>query len=225
MSALRAELTLTRPGFALDAQLELPERGLTALSGPSGAGKTTLLRCIAGLARAQRGFVRKGETTWQDEATGVWLPPHERGVGYVFQDTALFPHLSVRGNLEFAARRAGARLTRSLLADAVAWFGLEQLLDRDPRTLSGGERQRVAMGRALAMNPALLLMDEPIAALDVAARAEILPNVERVMRELGVPVLYVTHTPAEVAGIAQKLLWMERGKLTRGPEAPDPGPG
>jgi len=217
MSALIAEIGLTRGAFELKASLELPECSLTALSGPSGAGKTTLLRCLAGLERAQRGFVRQGHVTWQDEAAGVFVPPHLRGVGYVFQDTALFPHLSVRGNLEFAARRAASRADRSLLDAAVAFFGLEPLLERDPRTLSGGERQRVAIGRALAHSPQLLLMDEPVAALDVEARAKILPNVERAFKELKVPVLYVTHTPAEVAGIARQTLWLDHGQLSPKP--------
>ncbi len=214
MSGLVAEIALSRGAFELTASIELLDSSLTALTGPSGAGKTTLLRCLAGLERAQRGTVRKNDVVWQDEAAGVFVPPHLRGVGYVFQDTALFPHLSVRGNLEFAARRSGTRKASSLLDAAVTFLGLEALLDRDPRTLSGGERQRVAIGRALALNPELLLMDEPVAALDVAARAEILPNVERAFRELGVPVLYVTHTPSEVSGIAQQLLRMERGRLT-----------
>jgi molybdate transport system ATP-binding protein len=214
MSGLVAEIALSRGAFELTASIELLDSSLTALTGPSGAGKTTLLRCLAGLERAQRGTVRKNDVVWQDEAAGVFMPPHLRGVGYVFQDTALFPHLSVRGNLEFSARRAGTRQRGALLDAAVTFLGLEALLERDPRTLSGGERQRVAIGRALALNPELLLMDEPVAALDVEARAEILPNVERAFRELRVPVLYVTHTPSEVIGIAQRLLRMDRGHLT-----------
>ncbi|HVJ19190.1 MAG TPA: ATP-binding cassette domain-containing protein [Polyangiaceae bacterium] len=222
MSGLVAEIGLSRGAFELSVSIELAECSLTALSGPSGAGKTTLLRCLAGLERAQRGRVRKGDAIWQDESAGVFVPPHLRGVGFVFQDTALFPHLSVRGNLEFAARRAGNRAQRMLLDAAVEWLGLAPLLERDPRTLSGGERQRVAIGRALALNPELILMDEPVAALDVEARAAILPNVERVFRELRVPVLYVTHTPSEVAGIAQQQLWLERGRLSAKPPSTPP---
>jgi len=193
-----------RGAFALDAAFTLQAAGVTALFGPSGCGKTTILRCLAGLERLE-GSLRIGDRAWQDGSR--FVPPHRREVGYVFQDANLFAHLSVRGNLEFGARRAGRDDTASpavAFDELVALLGIGTLLDRAPARLSGGEKQRVAIGRALLSAPRLLLMDEPLAALDAANKLEILPYLERLHRRLSIPVVYVTHAPEEVARLATK---------------------
>lgn len=200
--------------FRLDIGFEFPDRGVTALFGPSGCGKTTILRCLAGLSRLPEGrFAINGEV-WQDK--GVFLPPHRRAVGYVFQGANLFAHLSVRDNLLFGRKRAvrGGDKSRDADLDAmVALLGLGHLLDRAPLNLSGGERQRVAVGRALLAKPKLLLMDEPLSALDYGNKAEILPYLERLAKTLRIPVVYVTHAPDEVARLADHLVLIERGRV------------
>ncbi len=213
---IRARLALQRPGFALDVDLQLPGRGVTALFGPSGCGKTTLLRCLAGLERAA-GELRVNGETWQDAQQ--WLPTHCRPIGYVFQEASLFPHLSVLGNLQYGQRRSsGAK--RIDLDQAIALLGIEPLLDRKPDLLSGGERQRVGIARALATHPRLLLMDEPLAALDYARKQEILPYLDRLQQELAIPVIYVTHSPDEVARLASHLVLLDQGKaVASGPLA------
>ena len=206
------------PGFTLDVDLRLPGRGVTALFGHSGSGKTTLLRCIAGLERSADGLlVFKGET-WQDRNT--WVPVHRRPLGYVFQEASLFPHLTVLGNLRYgqgrAARhdaRSGDARERVSLEQAVELLGIGHLLDRKPERLSGGERQRVGMARALALSPRVLLMDEPLAALDHKRKREILPYLERLHDQLAIPVLYVSHAPDEVARLADHLVVMESGRV------------
>lgn len=209
---VEAQLEARLGDFALEVDLSLPGRGVSCLFGPSGAGKTTVLRCLAGLAPA-RGRVVCGDTVWHDDAQGIQLPVHERRVGYVFQNAALFPHLSVAGNLDFALQRVPAAERAISRADAVAWLGLGELLERDPRTLSGGQRQRVAIARALLGAPRLLLLDEPVASLDLAARAEVLAHLQRLQRRLELPVVYVTHAPDEVARLADHLVWLEGGRV------------
>jgi molybdate transport system ATP-binding protein len=199
--------------FALDADLDLPGRGVTALFGASGSGKTTLLRCIAGLERVSDAFLAIGGDTWQDDARGVFLPTHRRPLGYVFQEASLFPHLSVQGNLDYGRRRVAASMQRVALEQAIDLLGIGPLLDRTPERLSGGERQRVAIARALATSPRLLLMDEPLAALDVQRKAEILPYLERLHDELDIPVIYVSHQPDEVVRLADHLVLLERGRV------------
>ncbi len=217
MSGVRARFRLDRPGFSLDVDLELPGRGVTGVFGPSGCGKTSLLRCVAGLERASRGHLSIDGEVWQDERS--WLPTHRRPLGYVFQEPSLFPHLTVAGNLRFGERRSKA-LPRVLLARAIELLGLGPLLERRPESLSGGEKQRVAIARALATSPRLLLMDEPLAALDLPRRREILPYLERLHDELEMPVLYVSHAPDEVARLADHLVVLERGRaLASGPLA------
>ncbi len=216
---IRARLALQRPGFALDVDLHLPGRGVTALFGPSGCGKTTLLRCLAGLEQAA-GELHVNGATWQD--AHQWLPAHCRPLGYVFQEASLFPHLSVMGNLQYGQRRSSGakRIDRIDLDHAIALLGIEPLLDRKPDLLSGGERQRVGIARALATHPQLLLMDEPLAALDYARKQEILPYLDRLQQELAIPVIYVTHSPDEVARLASHLVLLERGKaVASGPLA------
>jgi molybdate transport system ATP-binding protein len=209
-SPVHAALVLPRQdGFTLDLRVELPGRGITGVYGPSGSGKTTLLRCIAGLLRA-RGTLRVQGETWQDAAT--FLPPHKRSVGYVFQEHCLFPHLKARGNLDYALRRAPARGRAVRLDQAIALLGIEDLLERYPHQLSGGESQRVAIARALLIKPRLLLMDEPLSALDAARKREILPYLERLRAELAIPVLYVSHALEEIARLADHLLVLNRGQ-------------
>jgi molybdate transport system ATP-binding protein len=196
--------------FTLDVDLALPERGVSVLFGPSGCGKTTLLRCLAGLQRAQQGRLVVDGQPWQDE--GLFLPPHRRPIGMVFQDAQLFPHLSVQGNLLYGLKRAGAAASRQTLDAAVELLGIGALLPRRPDALSGGERQRVAIARALALAPRLLLMDEPLAALDARRKQEILPFLDRLHRELTMPVVYVTHAIGEVMRLADHVVALEDGR-------------
>lgn len=207
-AAVAACFKLEFPGFSLAVDLNLPGRGVTALFGPSGSGKTTLLRCIAGLDRGAGRLSVNGQI-WQDERR--FLPTHKRPLGYVFQDANLFAHLSVRHNLEYGMRRVDRRGLQATLDRAIELLGIGHLLDRKPDRLSGGERQRVAMARALAVNPRLLLMDEPLAALDLARKKEILPFLERLHEALDIPVLYVTHAPDEVMRLADHLVVMADG--------------
>ncbi|MEP6824504.1 MAG: molybdenum ABC transporter ATP-binding protein [Ramlibacter sp.] len=206
-------LALQRPAFRLEADLVLPARGITALFGPSGSGKTTLLRCVAGLERADDAFVRIAGSVWQDGSQRVFLAPWQRPLGYVFQEASLFDHLTVRGNLEFAQRRANAVETPIALPALIALLGIGGLLDRRTPQLSGGERQRVAIARALASQPRLLLLDEPLASLDHARRQEILPWLERLRDELRIPMLYVTHAADEVARLADTLVVLDQGRV------------
>ncbi|WP_147653926.1 molybdenum ABC transporter ATP-binding protein [Vulcaniibacterium gelatinicum] len=210
MDGIRARFRLERPGFALDVDLALPGRGVSALFGPSGSGKTTLLRCLAGLERPREGRLDVLGECWQDG--GRFLPPHRRPVGYVFQEASLFPHLSVLGNLRYGQRRS-RDASKVDLDHAIGLLGIASLLDRRPEHLSGGERQRVAIARALAVGPRLLLLDEPLAALDAARRREILPYLERLHETLEIPVLYVSHSAAEVARLADHVVLLEAGRV------------
>lgn len=202
-------------GFSLDASFQAPGQGVTALFGPSGSGKTTLLRCVAGLARLP-GALRVDGAVWQDENGSVFRAPHARPIGYVFQEASLFAHLSVRGNLVYGAKRAGRMENAGEDAigfdEAVSLLGLEALMDRAPGRLSGGERQRVAVGRALLSRPRVLLMDEPLAALDRGAKDELLSYFEGVAARLSIPVLYVSHDISEVARLAERMVLLSRGR-------------
>jgi molybdate transport system ATP-binding protein len=210
---IEAVLHLPRRDFTLDVSLALPARGVTAIVGPSGCGKTTVLRALAGLERAA-GRVALGDEVWQDDAAGRFMPTHERPIGYVIQEAALFPHLDVRGNLDYGRRRSSdGQAGRGALDAVVVLLGIGHLMARRAPTLSGGERQRVAIARALATGPRLLLMDEPLAALDAARKAEILPYLERLHRELSLPVVYVTHAMDEVARLADHLVLMRQGRV------------
>ncbi|WP_051229007.1 molybdenum ABC transporter ATP-binding protein [Paludibacterium yongneupense] len=207
---LELKIALTHPGFALAVDLELPGHGVSALFGPSGSGKTTLLRAIAGLEKNARGHIRINGECWQDGKGS--LPTHRRALGYVFQEANLFEHLSVRGNLEFGFRRAsGAR--RDRFERTVELLDIGPMLARRPATLSGGEKQRVAIARALVTEPRLLLLDEPLAALDAARKRDILPYLERLHTELDIPVLYVSHAPDEVAQLADHLVLLQDGAV------------
>jgi len=215
MVEIKAKFHVTWPGFSLDVDLALPGRGVTALFGHSGSGKTTLLRCIAGLERTPHGRMSINGDVWQRE--DFWLPTHKRPLAYVFQEASLFPHLSVMGNLRYGMRRIAGNHKFSL-EQAIELLGIGHLLERKPDRLSGGERQRVAIARALAVNPRLLLMDEPLAALDLKRKQEILPYLERLHDELEIPVLYVSHSPDEVARLADYIVAMEDGRaVAQGP--------
>ncbi|TCO73248.1 molybdenum ABC transporter ATP-binding protein [Rhodovulum euryhalinum] len=196
--------------FDLDAAFEVPGQGITALFGPSGCGKTTVLRAIAGLMRLPEGTLRVNGETWQEGRR--FVPPHRRAVGYVFQEASLFPHLSVMGNLTFGMRRHRGSSPIGL-DEVVDLLGIGRLFDRHPTQLSGGERQRVAIGRALLSQPQLLLMDEPLSALDRFSKDDILPYLERLHAALSIPVLYVSHDIAEVERLADTLVLMEAGRV------------
>ncbi|MHB8453376.1 MAG: molybdenum ABC transporter ATP-binding protein [Acidiferrobacterales bacterium] len=214
MSSIHARFALQRGAFELNATFEAPVRGVTAVFGPSGSGKSTLLNCIAGLEPDVHGTLRVNGETWQDSGARVFLPAHRRRVGYVFQDAGLLAHLSVRGNLEYGMKRAYPVRSWPVFDQAVEAAGIGQLLERRIHRLSGGERSRVAMARALLTDPAILLMDEPLAALDAGARSDILPYLERLHRQLSIPVLYVSHAIDEVARLADHMISLEAGQIT-----------
>ncbi|HKK04425.1 MAG TPA: molybdenum ABC transporter ATP-binding protein [Gammaproteobacteria bacterium] len=217
MNGLDASFRLARADFELVADLTIPARGVTALFGPSGSGKTTLLRCLAGLEPEARGHLRLDAEVWQDDARSVFIAPHRRALGYVFQDTRLFPHLNVRANLDYGRRRAHPIDTRHSQQERfehiVELLGLSGLLERYPAQLSGGEQQRAAIGRALLTQPRLLLMDEPLAALDAARKRDILPYLDELRRALDIPVVYVTHAIDEVSRLADHLVLIESGRV------------
>jgi molybdate transport system ATP-binding protein len=213
VGGIQARFKLNWPGFSLDVDLDLPARGVTALFGHSGSGKTTLLRCVAGLERAPQGHLRVLGEVWQDGVPGsaTWLPTHQRPLGYVFQEASLFPHLTVMANLRYGMRRT-SNAQQGSLDQAIELLGIGHLLERKPDRLSGGERSRIGIARALAVKPRLLLMDEPLAALDHKRKQEILPYLERLHRELDMPVIYVSHAPDEVARLADHIVVMDAGR-------------
>jgi molybdate transport system ATP-binding protein len=215
-SDIQARFNLRFPAFSLEVDLVLPGQGVTALFGQSGSGKTTLLRCLAGLEHAPGGHLTVAGDIWQEGDR--FLPTHKRPLGYVFQEARLFPHLDIRQNLEYGLRRVPALARRVSLDHVIDLLGIGHLLDRRPDRLSGGERQRVAIACALAVSPKLLLMDEPLAGLDQSRKQEILPYLERLHDELEIPILYVSHSPDEVARLADHMVVMEGGRaVAQGP--------
>ena len=210
-TGIEAQFKIHRPGFDLEVDLHLPPMGVTGLFGPSGAGKTTLLRCLAGLERADKGRLRVNGNVWQSD--GVFLPPERRAAGIVFQDTRLFRHLDVRRNLLYGYRRTAPERRRLDLATVVELLGLGPLLERTPAALSGGESQRVAIGRALLASPAVLLLDEPLAALDAMLKAEILPFFERLYRQLDIPIIFVSHDLADLTALSDTLVILDDGRV------------
>jgi len=210
---ISARFRVDRGNFNLDVDLNLPGRGITALFGHSGSGKTTCLRAMAGLERAPEAYFAVGDEVWQDEARRHFVPPHQRAIGVVFQEASLFPHLSVLGNMEFGQKRASAVKARFAVPEIARLLGIEHLLERSPKQLSGGERQRVAIARALLAEPRILLMDEPLAALDLKRKLEILPYLERLHSELAIPIIYVSHAPDEVARLADHLVLLDDGRV------------
>ena len=210
--SLALEIAHTADEFQLDVRLRLGS-GLTALVGPSGAGKTTILNIVAGLVRPERGVIRLDGIVLADTSARAWLPPHRRRIGYVFQEPRLFPHLSVRQNLlygRWCRRRLGGGMAPG---EVIELLNLGPLLARRPGRLSGGEKQRVALGRALLAKPKLLLLDEPLAAVDQAHRAEILPYLDRVRADHSIPAVYVTHSWGEVAGRADEVVQLRDGRI------------
>lgn len=210
MATLYAQLHLQLNDFVLDVDIEVPSRGVTAIYGHSGSGKTTLLRCIAGLEKTGQGLVRFNQQIWQDKNS--FLPTHKRPLAYVFQEPSLFEHLTALNNLKFATKRAKGK-AQFELRQVADLLGIHNLLHRYPSQLSGGEKQRVAIARALLANPAILLMDEPLASLDVQRKKDILPYLEKLKHEFGIPIIYVSHSPEEISRLADHLLVVETGKV------------
>lgn len=197
--------------LALDTDLELPMHGISALFGRSGAGKTSLVNLIGGLQQPDQGRIAVGEKVLFDSEQGINLPPEQRYIGYVFQDARLFPHYRVRGNLNYGNRNKNTKQFGAI----TELLGIEHLLERFPSALSGGEKQRVAIGRALLSNPAMLLMDEPLASLDGPRKAELLPYLERLSNEVQLPILYVSHNLDEILRLADQLILLDKGKVVQ----------
>lgn len=208
---LHARMQARLGTFDLDVDFRIPGSGITALFGASGSGKTTVLRCIAGLERWPDVVVQHRDQVWQ--SAQHFVPPHLRPIGYVFQEASLFDHLNVRKNLEYGWQRIPEHLRRIQLDDAIALLGIRQLLQHKPHQLSGGQRQRVAIARTLLTSPELLLMDEPLASLDLDSKAEILPYLERLHDELSIPILYVSHAPEEVVRLADHMVLLQQGRV------------
>jgi molybdate transport system ATP-binding protein len=213
-SEISTAIAGTLGSFSLDVAFKMPMRGVTALFGPSGCGKTTILRCMAGLQRLPGHFI-VGDVSWQDSDRGIFVKTHHRPIGYVFQEASLFQHLSVRQNLMYGARRAGNAPADSTLGfeGIVELLGIGHLLDRSTAVLSGGERQRVAVGRALLSRPRILLMDEPLSALDRMTKEEILPYFEELHKSLALPIVYVSHDFSEVARLADTMVLLDKGRV------------
>ncbi len=209
---LQVQITKRLGDFTLDVDVTAPA-GVTAIFGRSGSGKTSLVNAVAGLLRPDAGRIAVGDQVLFDSQTRQNLPPQRRRVGYVFQDARLFPHMNVQRNLTYGGDHDAARVIEVL--------GLGDLLQRRPAGLSGGERQRVALGRALMSDPQILLMDEPLAALDAPRKAEILPYIERLRDEVQIPILYVSHDMSEVARLASTLVVLERGSVVASGPAGD----
>ncbi|MDD4915478.1 MAG: molybdenum ABC transporter ATP-binding protein [Methylococcales bacterium] len=213
MNPISARFQLDYGEFQLDVDLNLPGSGITVLFGHSGSGKTTLLRCIAGLQRAPHAYLEVNGNIWEDSRRKLFLPAYQRSLGYVFQEANLFPHLSVAGNLQYGLKRIAKSAASADLQHILELLGIEHLLERMPDKLSGGERQRVAIARALALNPEILLMDEPLASLDFKRKQEILPFISQLQRELNIPVLYVTHSRQEAGQLADQLVILSAGRV------------
>ena len=207
---LSIRLTLPRADFTLDVDLQLPAQGISVLFGPSGSGKTSLLRCVAGLESAF-GSITLVSDVWQNSAQRIFKPTWQREIGYVFQEASLFEHLDVRRNLVYGLQRSQRNESVRMLDPAVELLGIGHLLTRSVGSLSGGERQRIAIARALATNPKLLLLDEPLASIDLAKRNEVLPWLERLHEELHIPILYVTHSVDELARLADHVVLLDKG--------------
>jgi molybdate transport system ATP-binding protein len=212
VSTVAVKVEARRGSFLLQAAAEFSLRGITVILGPSGSGKTTLLRVIAGLEREASGLIRLGAEQWLDSERSLFVPAHRRAVGFVFQDGRLFPHLTVKGNLDYAARRARGRRVQDR-AQIMHIFRLEPLMGRAASTLSGGEIQRVAIARALLAAPRIMLMDEPLSALDLARRSEALSYIERIPQAFAIPVLYVTHAVEEAGRLADEVAVMNHGRI------------
>jgi molybdate transport system ATP-binding protein len=210
---INIQLQLKRGIFNLDVGLCVPNSGITVLFGPSGSGKTSLLRCVAGLDRPDNAYISISEQVWQDDRHDIFLPAWQRAIGYVFQEPSLFDHINVLGNLLYGLKRSLNPHDTSALDEAVQLLGISNLLQRHTQQLSGGERQRIAIARALATHPKLLLLDEPLSAIDYSRRQEILPWLERLRDKLSIPMLYVTHSIEEMTRLADNVAILEQGKI------------
>jgi molybdate transport system ATP-binding protein len=213
MTRLSGHFKLRRGGFVLDTAFDSAGPGVTALCGPSGAGKTSLLRCLAGLEVPEAGTLSVGGEVWFDAERGISVLPQRRSIGYVTQEPSLFAHLTVEDNLLYGFKRLADSARKTTLDDVVDGLGLKALLSRRVTNLSGGERQRVSIGRALLRSPQVLLLDEPVSALDVAGRADVLKYLRQVLERFAVRSIYVSHDLREAARLANEMLWMERGKV------------
>ena len=207
---IECKIKVQLESFMLDANFSIPDRGITVVFGPSGSGKTTLLRAIAGLEKSDKGFLKIGDSVWQKGED--FLATHKRQIGYVFQDAALFDHLDVKGNLNFVIKRA-IGLKEDFIESIHNLLEIKTLLNRKTTQLSGGERQRVAIARALLTNPKILLLDEPLSALDLKRKNEILPYLDSIHNDLEIPILYVTHSQDEMSRLADHLLLIEDGNI------------
>ena len=210
---LEVAVTKRLGSFEIEAEFSCASDGIVALFGRSGAGKTSLINMLAGLSRPDSGRIEIAGVPLFDSRRGLDLPPERRRMGYVFQEGRLFPHMSVHGNLNYGLRRAPPGERRIRLDQIVELLGLEALLERRPHDLSGGEKQRVALGRALLANPRLLLLDEPLAALDQARKDEVLPFIERLRDELTIPIVYVSHAMPEIVRLADVMVLMSEGRV------------
>ena len=210
--SIDCQIRVRHSEFTLDVDLSITNHGITGITGPSGSGKTTLLRAIAGLEKNSLGFLKVGDAVWQ--SSHHFIPAHQRRIGYVFQEASLFPHLNVQDNINYGVQRTIKSTTQIELNPLIELLGLERLLARMPSQLSGGERQRVAIARALATNPTLLLMDEPLSALDRVRKREFMPYLESLHQELDIPIFYVSHSLDELASLADELVLMEDGLVS-----------
>ena len=207
---IECKLNIQLEGFKLDAKFTIPDTGITVVFGPSGSGKTTLLRAIAGLEKGDTGFLKVGDSIWQSDHN--FVPTHKRQIGYVFQDAALFDHLNVEGNLDYVIKRKTG-LTEDFIDSIYTLLDIKPLINRSTVQLSGGEKQRIAIARALLTNPKILLLDEPLSALDLKRKNEILPYLDSLHSQLEIPILYVTHSQDETSRLADHIMLIEDGKI------------
>ena len=213
MNTISASFQLTKDRFILDASFTIPSSGITAITGASGSGKTTILRCIAGLESPAKGHFHINDKQWFDRSENIFVPPHQRSVGYIFQDAALFPHMNVKQNLEYAYKRRNSGKHAIIWEDIINSISLDNLLDRNIGALSGGEKQRIAIARALLANPDILLMDEPISALDKKSRQSIIYLIEKIHKQHTIPIIYVSHCIEEISQLADRVICIENGRI------------
>lgn len=220
MNKINAHFMVDRSPFKLDVKLQLSGQGVCALFGASGSGKTTCLRAMAGLEKLPNSYFSLGDTVWQDASKNIFVPPHKRNIGYVFQEASLFSHLNVRDNINFALKQIPKHERKVDFKQICTLLNIFNLLERPTSALSGGERQRVAIARALLSSPQLLLMDEPLSALDNDLKQEVLPYLQELQQTLSIPIIYVSHSPDEVAQLADYIVMIKQGKaIKQGPLA------
>jgi len=213
MNQIKGHFKAHRGDFLLDIEFSTPINGVTALFGPSGSGKTTCLRAIAGLERLPNSYLQVGDEVWQDESKGIFIPTNQREIGYVFQEASLFPHLNVKQNLEFGFHRLTAEKQKIKPQEVIDLLSIEPLLSRFPSALSGGERQRVAIARALLRSPKLLLMDEPLSALDPNMRIKLQNEILTLHKEFNTTSIIVSHDPSEIYHLANRVIVLNQGKI------------